>query len=107
KYESVKAESKVKSVANFKTTFTDDHDIEMAAKQTQIAELTGEELKEQEKWAFEKLKAHAGSCPAGFSWVRYTEEACGKQVRLDGYRCKGGSHLVTHEMIAEGQGGVW
>ncbi|KAK0130084.1 hypothetical protein ONS96_000619 [Cadophora gregata f. sp. sojae] len=104
RYESNKVESKVKSVANFKTAFKDDHDIEMAAKQTRIAELTGEELIEQEKWAFEKLKAHAGSCPMGFSWNRYTQEACGEQERLDGYRCAGGGHFVSHEMVAEGEG---
>ena len=104
KYESKKVDSKIKSVANFKTAFTDNHDIEMAAKQTQIMELIGQELEEQEQWAFEKLKAHAGSCPMGFSWQRYTEEACGEQERLDGYRCMGGSHLVTHELIAEGKG---
>ncbi|MAD83713.1 MAG: hypothetical protein CL912_12195 [Deltaproteobacteria bacterium] len=106
KYESKKVESKIKSVANFKTAFTDDRDIEMAAKQTQIAELTGQELEEQEKWAFEKLKAHAGTCPAGFAWGRWTIEECGEQVRLDGYRCRGGSHFVSHEMVAEGKGGV-
>ncbi|KAH7377488.1 hypothetical protein BKA64DRAFT_750617 [Cadophora sp. MPI-SDFR-AT-0126] len=104
KYEDAKVESRVKSVANFKTTFTDNHDIEMAAKQTQIAELTGQELEEQEKWALEKLKAHAGSCPAGFAWIRYTEEACGEQVRLEGYRCMGKLHFVTDEMIASGEG---
>lgn len=110
KYESVKYESKklkstaFKSNPNFKTTFTDDRDIEMAEKQTMIAELEGKELKEQEEWALEKLKAHAGTCPMGFNWYRYTEEACGEQVRLDGYRCKGLGHFVSHEMVAKGEG---
>ncbi|KAG4434113.1 hypothetical protein IFR05_010393 [Cadophora sp. M221] len=112
KYESVKYESKIakspafKSNPNFVTAYTDARDIEMAEKQTMIAELTGEELREQEEWVAEKLKTFAGTCPAGFNWTRYTEEACGEQVHLDGYRCTGRSHFVTHEMIAKGEEGT-
>ncbi|KAH7305722.1 hypothetical protein BKA65DRAFT_520574 [Rhexocercosporidium sp. MPI-PUGE-AT-0058] len=106
KYESKKVESKaVKSAPKFKTVFTDDRDVAMAEKQTKIAELKGEELEEQEKWALEKLKAHAGTCIAGFTWIRHVIEAAGEQKRLDGYRCAGGAHFVTHEMVAKGEGG--
>ncbi|KAL2075089.1 hypothetical protein VTL71DRAFT_31 [Oculimacula yallundae] len=101
-----RARSRSPSPVNFKTAFTSKRDIKMAQKQTKISKLRGEELKEQEEWAKEKLRDHAGTCPMGFSWYRYTEPACGDQEEYEGYRCQGGQHLVTREMVARGKGEV-
>ena len=90
-----------------KTAFKSTYDISMAEKQTKIAELKGEELVEQEKWAQEKLKAHAGTCPMGFNWGRFKQKAIPGQVEMDGYRCLGGAHFVTHELLSQGKGEVY
>ncbi|KAG4422596.1 hypothetical protein IFR04_004217 [Cadophora malorum] len=90
-----------------KTAFKSTYDISMAEKQTKIAELKGEELVEQEKWAREKLKAHAGTCPMGFNWGRFKQNAVPRQVEMEGYRCLGGAHFVTHELLSQGKGEVY
>lgn len=91
------------SAPKIKTAFTSSHDMKMATRQTKIDELKGPEIEEQEAWAHEKLRAHAGTCPMGFSWKRYTP----RDKKLDGYRCLGGSHLVPHTLLAAGAGGVY
>ncbi|KAK0101302.1 hypothetical protein ONS95_006479 [Cadophora gregata] len=90
-----------------KTAFKSTYDISMAEKQTKIAQLKGKELVEQEKWAQEKLKAHAGTCPMGFNWARFKQNAMPGQIELEGYRCLGGSHIVTHELLAKGTGDIY
>ncbi|KAH7360169.1 hypothetical protein BKA65DRAFT_533520 [Rhexocercosporidium sp. MPI-PUGE-AT-0058] len=99
--------SKSAATPKFKTAFRSAHDISMAEKQTKIAELEGEELVKQEKWAQEKLKAHAGTCPMGFNWARFKQIAVPGQIEMEGYRCLGSNHFVTHELLAEGKGEIF
>ncbi|KAH7395959.1 hypothetical protein BKA64DRAFT_724174 [Cadophora sp. MPI-SDFR-AT-0126] len=90
-----------------KTAFKSTYDISMAGRQTKIAELKGEELVEQEKWAQDKLKAHAGTCPMGYNWSRFKQNALPGQVEMEGYRCLGGNHFVTHELLSQGKGDIY
>ncbi|KAH7356627.1 hypothetical protein BKA65DRAFT_592203 [Rhexocercosporidium sp. MPI-PUGE-AT-0058] len=90
----------------FKTAFTNPKDIEMAEKQTRIASLKPAERIKQEEWAQEKLQIH-GTCPAGFSWWEYNDGVNTNGRKLLGYRCFGGNHLVTHELLAAGDGGCY
>ena len=69
----------------------------MAARQTQIESMAPRERAEQEQWAQAQLAQNAGTCVAGFSWSRIE----------GGYRCRGGAHMVTDELLAEGKGGYY
>ncbi|RFU34973.1 hypothetical protein B7463_g1368, partial [Scytalidium lignicola] len=69
-------------------------DQQMASRQTQIDTLSPDERKKQEEWAQTQLNI-VGVCVAGFLWDRVD----------GGYRCRGGNHLVTDELLAEGHGG--
>ncbi|PVH84351.1 hypothetical protein DL98DRAFT_357996, partial [Cadophora sp. DSE1049] len=85
----------------FKTSYTKPEDVKMAEKQRKYTSLPPEEQKEQDKWAHDKLKTHLSACPEGYSWTPW------KQKGFEGYRCQGGAHLVTHELLAEGQEGLY
>ena len=78
-----------------KSTLKGTHDQSMAARQTQYATLSKVEQKKQDEWAQDQLKENAGNCPAGFTWYRVE----------NGYRCFGGGHKVTDELLGEGRGG--
>ncbi|PVH75059.1 hypothetical protein DL98DRAFT_366406, partial [Cadophora sp. DSE1049] len=82
-------------------------DISMAEKQPRIAELKGDELKQQEDWAQEKLKAHVGTCPMGPIWTRYEQVADIGQPAMVGYRCRGSSHFVSDQLLMAGKGEVY
>ncbi|KAL5324396.1 hypothetical protein ACEPPN_008941 [Leptodophora sp. 'Broadleaf-Isolate-01'] len=101
-----KASNQVKLQPNnlFKTTFTDPKDIEMAEKQTRLKSLKPEEVAKQHKCAQGKLHIH-GACPAGYTWWEYNKGVDEASNRLEEYRCFAGNHLVTHELLAEAQGG--
>jgi hypothetical protein len=68
----------------------------MATKQLRIDTLSRAERVEQEKWAEGQLKMHDMSCPANMPWYRIPE----------GYQCYGRGHIATHELLAEGKGGL-
>lgn len=78
----------------FNTTFRTQHDVQMAARQVRYDELSVQDRSEQEVWAQSQLKQIVGRCPQSFGWIRET----------GGYRCGGGDHLVTDELLAEGKG---
>lgn len=80
------------------TTLTTPHDEDMAKRQTKYASLAPQQKVEQDQWAHHQLQMNAGSCPAGFYWNRTDD--CGG---LNGYLCRGGSHFVTDELLAEGR----
>lgn len=69
------------------------YDSKMSARQTMFNKLPTEERKEQEIWAQQRLRA-SSFCVRGFDWLRIS----------GGYRCKGGYHIVTDELLAEGRG---
>ncbi|TVY80765.1 hypothetical protein LSUE1_G005318 [Lachnellula suecica] len=77
------------------TFFKSNYDTHMASRQPQINSLPPAERAEQEKWAQSQLQQHA-TCAAGWDWIQVPE----------GYVCTGGGHGVTHELLAEGKGGV-
>jgi len=39
---------------------------------------------------------HGKTCPVNLDWER----------TKDGYKCEGGFHVVTHQLLAEGKGGM-
>ena len=84
----------IPSVSN---TLLTTQDQRMASRQTQINSLPRAERQEQEKWAQAQLKQHK-TCASGCDW---------KKVE-GGYQCNGqGNHYITHELLAEGLGGVY
>ncbi|KAH6664950.1 hypothetical protein B0J14DRAFT_607026 [Halenospora varia] len=87
------------STTKAKSFLTTRHDQHMASRQTKIKSMREDERKEQEKWA-QSYMARIGICPEGFDW---------KAVDIfgRGYRCDGGHHIMTNDIIAEGQGGVY
>ena len=73
-------------------------DQKMAARQLQFDQLTAEEQKEQDLWArFQMAKHRGGICLAGFNWYRVK----------GGYRCHGGHHALSDEIMAEGRDGYF
>ncbi|KAE8453432.1 hypothetical protein EG329_010293 [Mollisiaceae sp. DMI_Dod_QoI] len=72
------------------------HDRTMASRQTRIETLAPEERKKQDEWAQESI-SRLGVCPRGFTWRRES----------NGYRCRGGMHSVSDELLAEGKGGFF
>ena len=85
------------SAASAPSCFRSSVDQKMASRQTHIETLPPIERQEQEEWAQRQLKGIEGACVAGFSWYRIQ----------GGYQCHGGHHLVTDELLAEGQGGYY
>jgi hypothetical protein len=73
------------------------HDVKMASRQTRIESLPPSERAAQETWAHEQLKHLDGTCAAGYDWYRVK----------GGYRCEGGRHFVSDELLAEGKGGCY
>jgi hypothetical protein len=77
--------------------FMTSYDKTMAERQTKIETLPKDERAKQEEWAFEQLKSLEGTCSSGFNWRRIP----------NGYRCHGGQHLVTDQLLSEGRGGYY
>ena len=73
------------------------HDVKMTSRQTRIESLPPSERAAQEIWAHEQLKHFDGTCAAGYDWYRVK----------GGYRCEGGRHFVSDELLAEGKGGCY
>lgn len=85
-----RAPPSVKSVSN------NPEDERMASRQSMYTSLRGRDLDEQKKWVSKTLAMNE-VCPASYGWVRMDE----------GYKCKGGHHLITDELIAENKGGIY
>ncbi|PVH87727.1 hypothetical protein DL98DRAFT_525755 [Cadophora sp. DSE1049] len=88
-----------------------DRDKKMATRQLKIEKLSAKELDEQETWAREKL-IQSGCCPQNWGWERYTAPA--GYEKYNGYRCCGNPepnsihvHMISHELLAEGKGGLY
>jgi hypothetical protein len=98
---------KSKAPAGTASTFKTPDDQVMASRQTQIAKMSPAERKQQEKWAQQQLVSNAGTgaCVAGYSWNRVDDYWDG--LLIGGYRCQGGAHMVTDELLAEGRGGFY
>jgi len=86
----------VSMVPKMPSQYKDNRDKTMASRQVNIESLPPNELAEQEKWAQQRLP-EIGPCPAGFDWTRVE----------NGYRCSGGSHFITHELLAAGIPGYY
>ena len=85
-------------IPNFaRTTFSSDSDIQMASRQVLIETLPHHERQQQETWEQDQLNYNHDKCSAGYAWVRIN----------GGYKCAGGFHLVTDELLAEGKGGYY
>ncbi|KAJ5051611.1 uncharacterized protein L3040_001386 [Drepanopeziza brunnea f. sp. 'multigermtubi'] len=96
------ASASTSSATKIMTAYTSPQDIEMAESQLRIQSLHGEERVRQEKWAIEKL-SHHGACPAGYKWHPYNKGVDTRGRLLDGYRCRGGNHMITHAIVAGGR----
>jgi hypothetical protein len=72
---------------------TQDYNDKMRRRQTRYETLPRNEQEEQEAWAQARLQ-QVGNCPRGFLWFRWK----------DGYRCHGGDHRVTDQLLAESKG---
>lgn len=83
------------------TTYQTPCGIAMAEKQRNIKSLSGNDTLAQEQWAREKINVYPDACPGGFAYSRY------EQIGYEGYICSTGMHLITHEMLAAGQGGIY
>ncbi|KAK0120091.1 hypothetical protein ONS95_011504 [Cadophora gregata] len=99
------------SATSMKSVHVTEKDKEMAKKQLKIEELSEKELEEQETWALEKL-IQCGRCPQNWGWERYTAPA--GYEKYNGYRCCGSPvpgarhvHMISHELLAEGKGGLY
>jgi hypothetical protein len=68
----------------------------MAARQTRIETLAPNDRLQQENWA-QTVIGRMAAYPVGYDWTR----------EPDGYRCNGGTHAVTDELLAEGIGGLF
>ncbi|TVY45896.1 hypothetical protein LSUB1_G000491 [Lachnellula subtilissima] len=78
------------------STLKTSYDVKMATRQLQIESLSSVEKNEQDKWALSQLSLHS-TCVMGLEWRK----------SVNGYRCSGGGHLVTNELLAEGKGGLY
>jgi hypothetical protein len=76
--------------------FVDKTDAKMAERQTHYETMTPDQRATQDVWAQSFLQRYT-PCPVGYDWQR---------IKGKGYQCKGGSHLVTDELIHEGKGGL-
>lgn len=81
-----------------KSIYTAPEDLAAASRQTMYDSLREEERILQDKWAKRKADQMA-PCPADLLWVRHATHP--------GYRCTGGTHYVSDDMIAEGNPGVY
>jgi len=77
---------------NLRTT----EDREMASRQTRYANLSGADRQKQDDWARGQISL-LDICPMNFDWYRIS----------GGMRCRGGNHLMTDALLAEGSGGYW
>ncbi|CAG8975599.1 hypothetical protein HYALB_00006806 [Hymenoscyphus albidus] len=71
------------------------HFQEMARRQLEFELLNAAEQAIQERWAQQQLARQHEPCVMGFGWQRIE----------GGYACDGGSHIVTDELLIEGNGG--
>ncbi|CAG8960542.1 hypothetical protein HYFRA_00008262 [Hymenoscyphus fraxineus] len=71
------------------------HFQEMARRQLEFERLNAAEQAIQERWAQNQLTLQHEPCVKGFGWHRIE----------GGYACDGGSHIVTDELLIEGNGG--
>jgi len=71
-----------------------EHNTRMATRQTQYQQLPLQDQQDQEQWAQNQLSQSWDKCDQGYQWIR----------DVGGYRCSGGSHFVTDELVAEGKG---
>lgn len=85
------------SAASASSLLRSTHDQGMASQQSRIDSLPPAERQKQEAWAQYQLQQIQGTCVAGFAWGRIQ----------GGYRCHGGHHMVTDELLAEGRGGCY
>lgn len=67
-----------------------------ASRQTRIGSMGRAEHTSQDNWAREQIGL-SGHCPMGFTWRRVDP----------GYHCRGGLHLITDELLAEGRRGIF
>jgi len=77
--------------STMKSSYTNPRDITMAERQTRYSTLTRPEKVQQEEWAQTKI-TQLGPCPAGYEWTRHAH----------GYRCNGGHHYITDDVIVQG-----
>ncbi len=80
-----------------RNVLTKPDDQEMASRQTAFASLTPDEQVKQNTWAQGVIKRSI-RCPKGYHWDREEEHK--------GYRCAGGYHFVTDDLLGEGKGGI-
>lgn len=85
------------TIPSVPSTLLTTYDQERATYQTRINTLDPSEQSEQEEWAQEQLKEYF-TCPSDLDWRKVE----------GGYVCNGvGNHYVTHELLAEGLGGLY
>lgn len=82
---------------SMKSTLMTEYDKKMASRQSKFETLSAKDQTEQDRWAQSQLQQNSGNCVMGYDWVRVE----------GGYRCTGGSHKVTDELLAEGKGGYY
>lgn len=90
------ANSTIRLPETIRTHFKNATDVRMAARQTLLTTLSSRDQKEQHDWAKEFI-ARVAPCVEGFKWKRID----------GGYQCKGGHHLISDDLLAEGKGGFW
>jgi hypothetical protein len=90
--------TELKSVAppSARSILRTENDKIMASRQGDYSNLKGRDRVEQEEWARAMILSFA-PCPAGWGFRRVS----------DGYQCEGGHHLITHQQLSEGKGGMW
>ena len=75
------------------SVLTNSRDITMASRQMKYKTLPPQVKQEQDAWAHERIHI-TGVCPNAWSWHRID----------DGYRCFGGTHVITDHELAKGKG---
>lgn len=92
----INASATIQLPATIESHFRNDTDVRMAARQSLLTTLSSSDQQEQHDWAREFI-AHVAPCIEGYNW---------KRVKW-GYQCKGGHHLISDDLLAEGKGGFW
>ena len=87
------------------STFHSPYDQKMASRQMYYTSMTPHERRGQEAWAQAQLAMNAGLCVAGWAWARV--DGWLGSGPIGGYRCHGGFHFVTDELLVQGQGGCY